>query len=121
VKQLERIRHLLFSIPEKGTDAFMPEASRPGIARENAAYYPMDMKTISLKLPQDLLTQLEKEAKARGITKSLLVRDSLEKALRHAAPGAASCYELAQDLAGAVAGLPKDLAVNPKYMDGFGE
>jgi hypothetical protein len=27
---------------------------------------------------------------------------------------------LAQDLAGAVKGLPKDLADNPKYMDGFG-
>jgi hypothetical protein len=50
------------------------------------------MQKISLKLPDDLL-----------------------------APGAPSCYELARDLAGAVKGMPKDLADNPKYMEGFGE
>jgi coproporphyrinogen III oxidase-like Fe-S oxidoreductase len=40
------------------------------------------VQTISLKLPDDLLAQLEREAKARGVTKSLLVRESLEKTLR---------------------------------------
>ena len=35
--------------------------------------------------------------------------------------GGVSCYDLARDLAGAVKGLPKDLADNPKYMRGFGE
>jgi hypothetical protein len=79
------------------------------------------MQTISLKLPDDLLAQIEREAKAQGITKSLLVRDSVERALRHKPPGASSCYELARDLAGAVKGMPKDLADNPKYMEGFGE
>jgi len=92
-----------------------------GIARENGGYYHEDMQTISLKLPDDLLAQIEKEAKTRGITKSLLVRESVERALRQTSSGTASCYELARDLAGAVRGLPKDLADNPKYMDGFGE
>lgn len=78
-----------------------------------------DVQTISLKLPDDLLAQLEQEAEARGMTKSQLVRESLEKALRQSSTGA-SCYELARDLAGAVKGLPKDLADNPKYMEGFG-
>lgn len=79
------------------------------------------MRTISLKLPDTLLTQLDNEAKARRVTKSWLVRESLEKALRKQSPaGAVSCYDLAHDLAGAVKGLPKDLAVNPKYMEGFG-
>jgi hypothetical protein len=78
------------------------------------------MQTISLKLPEALLAQLEKEAKARGVTKSLLVRESLEKALFPRSSGNASCYDLARDLAGAVKGLPRDLADNPKYMDGFG-
>jgi predicted transcriptional regulator len=54
------------------------------------------MQAISLKLPNDLLAQLRSEAKARGVTKSWLVRESLERALR------------------------KDLADNPKYMQGFG-
>ena len=79
------------------------------------------MQTISLKVPEHLLVQIEKEAKARGITKSLLVRESLEKALRKTPPGAASCYDLARDLAGTVKGMPADLADNPKYMEGFGE
>ena len=80
------------------------------------------MRTISLKLPDDLLTQLDHAAKARRITKSRLVRESLEKALRQkSSAGAVSCFDLARDLAGTVKGLPKDLADNPKYMAGFGE
>jgi Arc/MetJ-type ribon-helix-helix transcriptional regulator len=93
-----------------------------GIAEQYGAYYTDDMQTISLKLPEDLLDELENEAKARRVTKSQVVRDSLEKALRkQPATAEISCYDLARDLAGAVKGLPKDLADNPKYMDGFGE
>jgi hypothetical protein len=56
------------------------------------------------------------------VTKSWLVRESLEKGLHGQPPaGAVSCYDLARDLAGSVKGLPKDLADNPKYMDGFGQ
>ncbi len=77
------------------------------------------MQTISLKLPDDLLAELEREAKTRRITKSVLVRESLEAALRRR-PRRASCFDLAQDLAGSLKGLPRDLAHNPKYMDGFG-
>jgi predicted DNA-binding protein len=80
------------------------------------------MQTFSLKLPDDLLVHLDGEAKARGVTKSRLVRESLEAALRKPTPGSAvSCYDLASDLAGTVKGLPKDLAENPKHMKGFGE
>jgi hypothetical protein len=80
------------------------------------------MQTISLKLPDDLLAQLESEAQARQVTKSLLIRESLEKALRtQSAAGTPSCYDLARDLAGSVKGLPEDLAENPKYMESFGQ
>lgn len=80
------------------------------------------MQTISLKLPDDLLAELEREAKARRVTKSALVRESLETALRRK-PGrrAASCYDLACDLAGCLKGLPRDVATNPKYMERFGK
>jgi predicted transcriptional regulator len=82
----------------------------------------MIMQTISLKLPDDLLFQLDSQAKARRMTKSSLVRESLEKTLRNRpAAAAASCYDLARDLAGTIKGLPTDLAVNPKYMDDFGK
>lgn len=77
--------------------------------------------TISLKLPQRLLQRLEAEARNRRASKSALVRECLEQAL--GAPthkGAPSCFDLAQDLAGSLQGLPRDLASNPKYFDGFG-
>jgi hypothetical protein len=68
-------------------------------------------------LRDDLFAQL---AKARRVTKSSLVRESLEKEL-HEQPlsGGLSCYDLARDLAGTVEGLPKDLADNPKYLEGL--
>lgn len=93
-----------------------------GIAWRNGAYYAIVMQTISLKLPDDLLAQLDSEAKSRRVTKSWLVRESLEKALRkQSQAGAVSCYDLARDLAGAVKGLPEDLADNQEYMEGFGQ
>ena len=92
------------------------------IAWQSGAYYPEAMRTISLKLPEDLLVELDSEAKARRVTKSSLMRESLEQALRkQSPPGAVSCHDLARDLAGKVKGLPTDLADNPKYMKGFGE
>ena len=92
-----------------------------GIAREYGAYYFSGMNTISLKLPDRLLERLEAESRARGTTKSSLVRECLEQSLE-ARPAAqkASCYDLAHDLAGSLKGLPRDLATNPKHMEGFG-
>ena len=92
-----------------------------GIARNVFPYYSTGMSTISLKLPDKLLNLLEKESRARRTTKSSLIRESLEKTLA-SRPGGdkASCYDLAQDLAGSVKGLPRDLATNSKHMEGFG-
>jgi hypothetical protein len=78
------------------------------------------MQTIAVKLRDDLVAQLAREAESRGGTKSLLIRESLERALRQRRlTGIVSCYDLASDLAGSIKRLPKDLAENPKYMDGF--
>lgn len=80
------------------------------------------MQTISLKLPDDLLAQLEREAKARRVTKSSLIRESLEKAFhKQSRTGPVSCHDLARDLAGSVKGLPTDIATNPKYVEDFGQ
>ena len=80
------------------------------------------MTTISLKLPDRLLEVLEKESRARGTTKSALMRECLTKSLDgHRSGDASTCYDLASDLAGSLKGLPRDLATNPKHMDGFGQ
>ena len=116
-------------IPAFGIGWLSPVCPRPtprrtvlrGIARQNGAYYPWNMRTISVKLPDELLAQLAREAKARRVTKSSLLRESLAKGLHEeSSTGAGSCYDLARDLADSVKGLPKDLASNPKYMEGFG-
>ncbi len=80
------------------------------------------MQTISLRLPEELLDRLDGAAKARRVSKSSVVRASLETALREQPPaGGPSCYTLARDLAGSVRGLPADLATNPKYLAKFGQ
>lgn len=79
------------------------------------------VKTISLKLPDRLLELLEGESRARGATKSSLVRECLGKVLvARPSEGEATCYDLARDLAGSVKGLPHDLATHPKYLEDFG-
>ena len=79
------------------------------------------MQTISLKLPDSLLALLEKESRQRRTNKSALVRAALERELtKPATKGKESCYDLARDLAGSAKKLPKDIATNPKYMEGFG-
>lgn len=78
------------------------------------------MKDPSLELPEDLLARLNKEAKAKQVTKSALLRESLE-ALLYSSAEPVSCYDFASDLAGALKGLPKDIADSRKHMKGFGE
>ena len=93
-----------------------------GIARRGEGHYHAVMRTISLKLPDDLLAQLEVESRARRVTKSSLIRESLTKVpYEQASARKASCYDVAADLAGTVKGLPEDLADDPKYMADFGK
>jgi len=79
------------------------------------------MRTISLRLPDALLAEVEDKAKRRRMSKSELIRESLETVLRKRSSSELSCYDLVQDLVGSVKGLPKDIATNPKYMKDFGK
>src|ERR1017187_7857391 len=49
-----------------------------GIALAVGAYYFFAMTTISLKLPEQLLSRLERESRERRTTKSSVVRECLE-------------------------------------------
>jgi predicted transcriptional regulator len=78
------------------------------------------MKSVSLKLSDELNTKLEQVSKQRGARKSDVIRDALETYFAAAKNGVRmSCAELAGDLVGSIEG-PADLATNPKYMRGFG-
>jgi hypothetical protein len=103
-----------------------------GIAQQGGAYYPTVMTTISLKLPENLLARLEKESRARRTTKSSVVRECLEQQLPDKPPPldlpelppGESFYDKALPIlkkAWARRGRGRrDLATNPKYMEGFG-
>ena len=91
----------------------------PGIARLSFGCYPSVMTSISVKLPEPLLAKLEQAAALAQVSRSELIRSTLEESL--AAPVAGSCYDLIADLVGTIHGLPEDLATNPKYMEDFGK
>lgn len=79
------------------------------------------MTSISLKLPDTLDSRLTEEAQRRRTSKSAVVRECVEKVLF--APRedrAVSCLDLGGELAGCHKG-PRDIATNPKYLEGFGQ
>jgi predicted DNA-binding protein len=81
------------------------------------------MKTLTVKLPDELVIRLEKRAQRLGMSKSALVRESVERALN--GPGAVeeapSAYDLMKEGFGCVNSGVGDLATNPKHMEGFGK
>ena len=79
------------------------------------------MVTVTAKLPPSLAAQVAAEARQKRVSKSSLIRESLESRYGngngHQRP---SIYELTKHLAGSVKGLPRDLSTNKKHMEGFG-
>ena len=75
------------------------------------------MTTISLKLPEALLREIEQEAATRGVPKSAVIRDSLEHTLRKGrkAKKKVSCLDLMGGWVGHFHG-PPDLSTNKKYL-----
>jgi hypothetical protein len=72
--------------------------------------------TISLKLTDPLLREVEAEARRRGLSKSALIRDSLEATLRRQrAKKTVTCLELMGDMVGSFHG-PRDLSTNRRYL-----
>jgi predicted transcriptional regulator len=78
------------------------------------------MKTVSLKMPEDLEAQLSEAARRTGRSKSLLVRMALSEFLpRGSRSSGRSFLARAADLAGCVAAAP-DLSTNKRRLRGYG-
>ncbi len=79
------------------------------------------MKTISLKLPESLLLELNSMARERGQNRSALLREAIETFIEgdNRTPKG-SCLDLAKDLVGCVKG-PTDLSFEKKHMRGYGK
>jgi len=72
------------------------------------------MKTLTVRLPERLVAEIEAEAHSRQVAKSDIVRERLTRK----APADARLppsYEAIADLIGAVDGLPPDLAARKKH------
>lgn len=82
----------------------------------------MTATTLSLKIPKDLKSRLEDEARRRGKSKSLLVREALEASLsQKQKKRPLSVYDQIHDLIPKTGSGIGDLATNPKHMEGFGK
>jgi predicted DNA-binding protein len=77
------------------------------------------MKTMSLKLPAEVIAQLQARAQRAGRTKSALTREALARFLVEDGESGASCLDLVRDLVGVARG-PADLASNKKRLRGYG-
>jgi Arc/MetJ-type ribon-helix-helix transcriptional regulator len=70
------------------------------------------MKTLTVRLPEPLVAEIEAESRGRSVSKSDIVRERLQ-APRSTAPRSASLAAIA-DLIGSVDGLPADLSARKK-------
>lgn len=71
------------------------------------------MKTLTVRLPEALVAQIEAESRARKLPKSDIVRERLSLAARNQGARPASLEAIA-DLIGSVKGLPRDLSASKK-------
>lgn len=71
------------------------------------------MKTLTVRLPDSLVSEIERESQARRVSKSDVVRERLSQPQRQAAKRG-TMRELVGDVIGSVEGLPPDLSSNKK-------
>jgi Arc/MetJ-type ribon-helix-helix transcriptional regulator len=71
------------------------------------------MKTLTVRLPEPLVAEIEAESRTRKISKSDVVRERL-RLLRGSAQHARAPLHAIADLIGSVDGLPADLAGRKK-------
>lgn len=86
-------------------------------------YYqdPLTMKTLSLKVPDELATKINAIAKRRQSTKSEVVRNALDAYVASDSKlQKGSALDLAGDLVGSLEG-PTDLSHCDAHMHGYGE
>ncbi len=75
------------------------------------------MRTVSFKLPEELDDELSRVARARGQSRSAVVRSALGALAPDERP---SVLDLASGLVGLVNG-PEDLSTNDSYLSDLGE
>jgi Arc/MetJ-type ribon-helix-helix transcriptional regulator len=72
------------------------------------------VKTLTVRLPEPLVAEIEAEARGRKVSKSDVVRERLQRAVGSARRRAPSLAAI-RDLIGSVEGLPADLSARKKH------
>ncbi|HEX6137384.1 MAG TPA: CopG family transcriptional regulator [Casimicrobiaceae bacterium] len=68
------------------------------------------MKTLTVRLPEPLVADIEAESRGRKVSKSDIVRERLQRAA-----GRTAALDAIADLVGSVEGLPADLSARRKH------
>ena len=77
------------------------------------ASYTLAMKTMTIRLPEQLVAEIEHESRLRKMSKSEVVRERLRQPVASMRKQP-DMMELIGDLIGSVDGLPSDLSANKK-------
>jgi len=82
----------------------------------------LHVKTLTVRLPEPLVAEIEAESRDRNISKSDVVRERLETARRRRKRAAS--FEAIADLVGSIDDLPADLSSRTKWYlrtTGYGQ
>ena len=75
------------------------------------------MKTLTVRVPEKVVAEIEAEATRRKVPKSDVVRERLQQPYRAGAQNKGSMHDLIGDLVGSVKDLPGDMSSNhDKYL-----
>ena len=79
-------------------------------------YHLFSMKTLTVKLTDQLFAEISRAAEARKVAKSEIVRERLVQA----SPKSPSLWSQMEDLVIEDEDLPADLSSNKEYLSGYG-
>ena len=82
-----------------------------------AAYYADGMKTLTVKLPDPMFAEIASAAKARRVSKSVIVRERLVRSGK----SKISLWSRMEDLMIERDSLPVDLSSNKAHMKNYGK
>ena len=72
------------------------------------------MKSLTVRLPDDLVAHIENEARKRNMSKSDIVRERLSSSKKETAGADPKWRDVLAKVVGSVDGLPRDMSANTK-------